>query len=91
MCHSAESIQNGAPLAHSSGGRGVVLVYLVREQEPKFDTKPSPALPAGHPEKGLIVGFSMYLPHAAVGTDTVLKFRVLHGDDASVAAVDAPL
>jgi hypothetical protein len=70
--------------------RGVVLAYLVREQEPTFDAEPKSELAANAPERGLIVGFSIYLPQAAVGVDKVLKFRVLQGDDASVVAVDAP-
>jgi len=74
-----------SPLADLwSPGRGVVLAYMLREQHPKFDTKPKAALP----EHGLIIAFSLYLPQAAVGDDTVLKFRVLKGDDPSVAAVD---
>jgi hypothetical protein len=71
-------------------GRGVALAYLMREEKPDFETKPKPRLPPNHPERGLIIGFSLYLPHAAVGTDTVLKFRVLHGDDETVPSVDAP-
>lgn len=71
-------------------GRGVILVYLVREAEPRFEAKPKPALPADHPERGLIIAFSLYLPRTAVGDDKVVKFRVLRGDDASIVAVDAP-
>ena len=70
--------------------RGVVLAYLVREQQASFDTIPKPVLPSAAPDRGLIVGFSMFLPKAAVADDKVLKFRVLHGHDSSVAAVDAP-
>jgi len=70
--------------------RGVVLLYLVREQQPKFDADPEPVIATDRPEPGLIVAFSIYLPHQAVGTDKVVTFRVLHGDAASVAAVDAP-
>ncbi len=70
--------------------RGVMLVYLVKEADPTFDAKPKPKLAANHPEHGLIVCFSLYLPHPAVGDDNVVRFRVLYGDDESVAAVDAP-
>ena len=70
--------------------RGVVLAYLVREQQANFDTVPRPVLTAGASDRGLIVGFSMFLPKAAVADDKVLKFRVLHGQDSSVAAIDAP-
>lgn len=70
-------------------GRAVVLAYLVREQKPSYDTKPKPILSDADPEHGLNLAFAMYLPKAAVGTDNVLKFRVLKGGDPSVAAVDA--
>ncbi|WP_009474364.1 Z1 domain-containing protein [Rhodococcus sp. JVH1] len=79
----------GRPLADQwADGRGVVLAYLVREQHPKFDATPKATLATSAPERGLIIAFSMYLPDAAVGNDTVLRFRVLHGDDPSIVSVD---
>jgi len=79
----------GKPLADLwSPTRGVVLAYLVREQHPKFDASPKEKLAASAPERGLVVAFSMFLPQAAVGNDKVLRFRVLKGDDPSVATVD---
>jgi len=81
----------GKPLANLwSPTRGVVLAYLVREQHPKFATTPMETAAGSTPERGLIVAFSMLLPQAAVGNDKVLRFRVLRGDDPSVATVDDP-
>lgn len=84
-----------APEAHPlrdfwSQGRGVILVYLMREAEPNFDATPKPELPSHHPERGLLVGLSMYLPHAAVGNDRVVKFRVLQDDAPDRVSIDAP-
>ena len=78
-----------SPLAeHWSRSRGVVVVYLVREQHPQFDAKPKAELATSASERGLIVAFSMYLPHAAVGDEKILRFRVLQDDDPSAIAVD---
>lgn len=69
-------------------GRGVVLAYLLREQTPRFDLEPTPALSPSHSERGLILGFTIFLPQAALGVDKVLKFKVLDGDDPNVASVN---
>ncbi|PXW31288.1 UNVERIFIED_CONTAM: Z1 domain-containing protein [Williamsia faeni] len=74
---------------HWSPHRGVILLYLVKEQLASFDAKPKPALPASSPEHGLIVTFSMYLPSAAIEETAVLKFRVVREEDPTAIAVDA--
>lgn len=83
------------PAEHSlsdfwSPRRGVVMAYLVREQQPLFDSDPKSVLLDTAPERGLVIAFSMFLPLAAVGDDRILKFRVIKGDDSSVVAIDAP-
>ncbi|WBQ07814.1 Z1 domain-containing protein [Kribbella sp. CA-293567] len=70
-------------------GRGVILVYLVREQNPGFLDGSAPAVMPPDDEYGLIVGFSVYLPHTVVGSDRILKFKVRQGVDPTVVTVDA--
>jgi hypothetical protein len=71
-------------------GRGVVLAYLVREQTPQFSADSDPKVAPPADERGLIVGFSVYLPHTVVGTDRILKFKVRLGGDPTAITVDAP-
>ncbi|WP_085241827.1 Z1 domain-containing protein [Mycobacterium europaeum] len=80
----------GRPLAQWwKPTRGVALVYLVREQKPQLDPQASTKSPAGaSAERGLILAFALYLPHSAVGQDTVLKFSV-EVEDTTEATVDA--
>ncbi|WP_298991821.1 Z1 domain-containing protein [uncultured Pseudokineococcus sp.] len=70
--------------------RGVLLVYLVQETKPDWDTTPAPALTASHPEQGLVVGFTLQLPHEAVGSDRVLHFSVINKEDPKAASVSTP-
>lgn len=81
---------SGHPLDNMwSARRGVIMAYLVREQQPLFDSDPKPVLLDTAPQRGLVIAFSMFLPLAAVGDDRILKFRVIKGDDSSVVAIDA--
>ncbi|WP_170284937.1 Z1 domain-containing protein [Kribbella amoyensis] len=80
----------GHPLAeYWSPSRGVVLSYLIREQSPSYRRGSEPTTKVGPDELGLIVGFSVYLPHGATAGDSVLRFRVIQGSDPSVVSVDA--
>lgn len=86
-------LEDKRPSAHSLADlwapeRGVVLTYLLREQTPQFDKRPAEKLAADHLERGLVVGFTMFLPSKAVGNDNVLKFKVLKIPDPNVVAVD---
>lgn len=68
--------------------RGIGLVYLVKEQNPQFESQALPTPPPGTShERGLIVAFALYLPHSAIGHEDVPKFRVVIPDD-SVVTVD---
>lgn len=82
----------GNPLAEwRKQTRGVALVYLVKEQKPQLDQQASIKAPAGASDEcGLILAFTLYLPHSAVGQDTVLKFSV-EVEDTTAATVVAML
>jgi hypothetical protein len=85
--------ETAPPAAHTLAdlwrpNRGVVLTYLLRESEPDYETTPTPVLGANDPERGLIVGFALFLPDRAVGTDRVLRFTVVNTADPLAASVD---
>lgn len=69
--------------------RGAVLVYLVKETEPDFEAAPEPAIRVTHPERGVVVAFSSYVPHSALASQPhVLRFRVHNPDREAEATVD---
>lgn len=88
-------LSSSRPSSHSLGTywsrhRGVVLAYLVREQNPSYESGSERSVNAPADERGLIFGFSIYLPSGAIVNDRVLRFRVIKGADPDAVAVDAP-
>ena len=58
-------------------GRGAMLLYIVREDEPDYDPSELVSVSPEAEEVGLIAAFSAYLPNAVLAsTPLVLKFRV---------------
>lgn len=70
--------------------RGALLVYLVEESKPEYETVPKPELDGNDPEYGLVVAFSAYVPSVALKTHpNLIRFRVRNTDDPESPIVDA--
>ena len=55
-----------------------MLLYLVREQNPNYEDPT--AVPETDPERGVLPGYSIWVPHAAIhGGHQPLRFRVRDG------------
>lgn len=86
----ASSRPNGHPLGqYWAAGRGVVLAYPMREQEPTYSSTARTEPDVGGEERGLILGFAIYLPASAVSDDRVLRFSVVQTGAPNAVTVDA--
>lgn len=91
--HAAQTFVEGAPTARLaewfSPRRGAVLLYLVRESDPKYDGLGS--VPEADPERGVIVAYSIWVPEGALPSGPpVLRFQVRDAANPDLLTIDMP-